>query len=108
MTFNQFQEQVKIFNKDTSSLNNIFLQYVSNNGVLAQILEIMTIKSQESEITEDLVVAYVGRLSIAISNIVSMCSLLNVDFEEIAKAAVLSLMQEDENKEEDTGEDNKE
>ena len=105
MTFNQFQGQVKILNKDTNSLNNLFLQYVSNSGNVAQMLEAMSVKFEEDKVPEELIIAFVYRLSMILADIVKMCSLVNVDFDEVAKSVILSLMEED--KEEDTEEDNK-
>ena len=106
MTFSQFQEQVKILNKDTSSLNNLFLQYVSNSGTIAQILKAMSVKFEDDKVPEDLVIAFAGTLSVILYDLVRMCSLLNTDFNEVAKSVILNLMEED--KEEDTEEDNKE
>lgn len=95
MTFTQFQEQVKILNKDTRNLNNLFLQYISNSGTLAQILESMSVKFEDDKVPEELVVAFVGRLSVSLAHVVMMCSLINVDFDEVAKSVILSLMKED-------------
>ena len=67
MTFSQFQEQVKILNKDTSSLNNLFLQYVSNSGTIAQILKAMSVKFEDDKIPQDLVVAFISRLAVRVS-----------------------------------------